>query len=55
MYRPCVCSLSADMGRSEGGFRWAEHRASVCDLSEDMDRCKGSIKGGVSIDPMSVV
>ena len=54
-YRPCVCSLSADMDRREGGIRWAEYRACVCSLSADMDGSEGGIKRGLSIDHVSVV
>ena len=54
-YRPCVCTLSADMDRSEGGIMWAEYRPCVCSLSANMGRREGSIKGGLSIDTVSVV
>ena len=40
-HRACVCSLSADMERSEGGIRWAEYRPCDCSVSADMDRSEG--------------
>ena len=51
-YRPCVCSLSADMDRSDGVIRWAEYRPCVYGLNADMDRSEGGIKGGPSIGPV---
>ena len=54
-YRRCVCSLSADMDRRDSSIRWAEYRLCVCRLSADMGRSEGVIKGGLSIDPVSVV